>query len=75
MRKREIQDCLDWYRWAIKNNIQALIIEDGNFLKTIIDKYSPLNISELSQLTELKVKIILARKLYWKNHLNNKHDQ
>tara|TARA_R110000868_G_scaffold1103_1_gene8419 strand:- start:9510 stop:9713 length:204 start_codon:yes stop_codon:yes gene_type:complete len=67
MREREIQDCLDWYEWAIKNNLKALRNENGNFFKTIIKKYSPLNRSEISQLKELK--------LYLKNHLKNKHDQ
>lgn len=60
MREREFKDCLDWYRWAIKNEPQALRNENGNFLKTIIDKYSPLNKSEISQLKELK--------LYLKNY-------
>ena len=62
MREREIQDCLDWYKWAVKNEPQALRNENGNFLKTIIEKYLPLNKSEISQLKELK--------LYLKNHLN-----
>ena len=73
MREREIQDCLDWYEWAIKNNLKALRNENGNFFKTIIKKYFPLNISILEILR--LVKIILARKLFWKNHLNHKHDQ
>ena len=74
MREREIQDCLDWYEWAIKNNLKALRNENGNFLKTIIKKYFPLNISilEILRLMKIKVKIILARKLYLKNHLKNK---
>lgn len=40
--KRETQDCLHWYRWAIKNNLQALKNDNGNFVETVIAKYSSL---------------------------------
>ncbi|MEY3415560.1 MAG: hypothetical protein RI930_71 [Pseudomonadota bacterium] len=38
--KRETQDCLHWYRWAIRNNLQALKNDNGNFVETVIAKYS-----------------------------------
>jgi hypothetical protein len=52
--KKEFKDCLDWYRWAIKNNLQALKNDNGNFLKIVIAKYSPFNKSEIGELIKLK---------------------
>ena len=54
MREKEFRDCLDWYIWAIKNNLQALRNEKGTFLKTVIEKYSPFNKSEIGELIKLK---------------------
>jgi hypothetical protein len=54
MREKEFRDCLDWYRWAIKNNPQALRNDNGIFLKTVIEKYSPFNKSEIGELIKLK---------------------
>jgi len=54
MREKEFRDCLDWYRWAIKNNQQALKNDNGIFLKTVIEKYSPFNKSEIGELIKLK---------------------
>ncbi len=51
--KKDFDQCLEWYRWALKNSPQALKNDDGNFLEDVLLKYEEFNLLEKMEIGKL----------------------